>query len=151
MHRMYENDEITVFWNSDRCQHARKCVTGSPRVFEFGRRPWIDLKQGDTAKIWQTVSECPSGALKIAYNHNIVIRLDESACSSFAFDGGRRVGECEYRVTPEGWVICHTGVLPEYNGKGIAKRLVYAVLQAADQRKTPVSATCSYAARVLET
>ena len=150
MHRIYANEEITVFWNSDKCQHARKCVTGSPNVFDFGRRPWIDLNRGQTAGIWQTVSSCPSGALQIAYNHGIDVRWNEEKCRSEAYDGDCMVGECEYQKTPECWVIFHTGVRPAYGGKGIAKRLVYAVLQAAEQQKTAVCATCSYAARVLE-
>ncbi len=150
MHRMYENEEITVFWNSEKCRHARKCVTGSPEVFEFGRRPWIDLSRGETARIWKSVSNCPSGALQVGYNHGITVRFDEAECGSRAFDGEKEIGECTYIASPEGWVICHTGVRPEYTGKGIAKRLVYAVLQAAEQRKVPISATCSYAVKVLK-
>ena len=149
MRRMYESDEITVFWNSDKCQHARMCVTGNPRVFEFGRRPWIDLNKGQTPGIWQTVEKCPSGALTITYNHGITVRFDEASCSSIAYDGSAIVGKCEYEETPQGWMICHTNVLPDYGGKGIAKRLVYAVLQAADQQKTAVTSVCSYATKVM--
>lgn len=28
MHRLYANDDISVFWDSDKCFHAKKCVTG---------------------------------------------------------------------------------------------------------------------------
>ena len=75
MHRMYSNEDITVFWNSEKCRHAGKCVTGNPEVFVFGRRPWIDLSRGQSAQVWQTVSKCPTGALTLVYNHGVTVRL----------------------------------------------------------------------------
>ena len=66
-----------------------------------------------------------------------------------AFDGEKQIGECDYQETESGWVIYHTEVSPDYGGKGIAKRLVYKVIEAAEQSKNQVHATCSYAAKVL--
>jgi len=43
MYRIYSNDEITVFWFSTRCRHAKRCVTGCPKVFDIQRKPWIDI------------------------------------------------------------------------------------------------------------
>ena len=63
MHRLYENEDITVFWDSDRCFHARMCVSGCPGVFSFARKPWVDLSKAENPKIWKTVKTCPSGAL----------------------------------------------------------------------------------------
>jgi len=34
MHRLYENDDLAVFWNSDKCYKAKQCVTNSTKVFE---------------------------------------------------------------------------------------------------------------------
>ena len=34
MHRLYENDDIAIFWNSSICIHSRKCVTGCPEAFD---------------------------------------------------------------------------------------------------------------------
>ncbi len=59
MHRLYETNDIVVFWNSGKCRHAKKCVTGSPQTFDITRRPWIDVTIAPTAEIWQTVSSCP--------------------------------------------------------------------------------------------
>ena len=149
MHRLYENEDITVFWDSEKCRHARECVHGSPRVFDFQRKPWIDLKQAPNAEIWETVGKCPSGALSIIYNNGIEIRLESENGRSAAYDGERLIGECDYQETGEELRIVHTEVIPEYGGKGIAKRLVYKVTEAAEKSHKTVVPFCSYAAKVL--
>ena len=149
MHRLYEYKDIAVFWNSDKCAHARRCVTGSPETFDFQRRPWIDLKQAPTARIWKTIEKCPTGALTCLYTHDISIELDTENCRSLAVEKDKQVGECDYEVTGNGWVIYHTEVAKEYEGRGIAKRLVYKVLEAAERADIKVTATCSYAARII--
>ncbi len=150
MHRLYETDEITVFWDSDKCFHAKKCVTGCPEVFDITKKPWINIDNAPTKKVWQTVSTCPSGALTVTYNHDVAIEFDGDSKCSRAIFGGRQVGECDYDVTDDGWVIYHTEVDEEFGGKGIAKRLVYAVVEQAEKQGINVSATCSYARKVLE-
>ena len=150
MHRLYENDDITVFWDSDKCRHARKCVTGCPGVFDFMRKPWVDLSRGSNADIWQAISQCPSGALGITYNHGVRVEFDEEGCRSVALLDGQQIGECDYRENEQGWVIVHTEVDPAYGGKGIAKRLVYRIVEAAERRKKKVISVCSYAVKVLE-
>ena len=149
MHRLYENEDVSVFWDGERCRHARECVTGSPAVFDFQRKPWIDLSRAPNAEIWSTVSKCPTGALSILYNNGITIRLQEDSLRSIALDGDRIIGECDYQETDREVQIVHTEVLPEYGGKGIAKRLVYKVVEAAEKRHRTVVPYCSYAAKVL--
>ena len=46
-------------------------------------------------------------------------------------------------------IIYHTEVDPSYGGQGIAKMLVMAVKEAADQAGADVISTCSYAYKVL--
>lgn len=150
MHRLYENKDITVFWNSEKCVHAKECVHGSPSTFDPMRRPWIDLGRADTSEIWQSIAKCPSGALSIVYNHDVRIVFEEVYSRSAAYDGDKRIGECDYQATEEGWVIFHTEVLPEYGKKGIAKRLVYRVTEEAEKRKISLIPTCSYAVKVLK-
>ena len=150
MHRLYETEDIAVFWDSDRCRHEKRCRSISPETFDIQRRPWIDLTLAPTAKIWEAVSACPSGALTCVYPHGIRIALNEGECRSVAYDGDKQIGECDYRVTEDGWVIFHTEVLPEYGGKGIAKRLVYKIVEAAEKAGINVIPTCSYAVKVLE-
>lgn len=149
MHRLYENDDIAVFWDSEKCAHARACRRKSPEVFNPERKPWVDLNRADNARIWQSVEECPSGALTVAYKHEIQVKYDAENCRSIALDEDRLIGECVYRETAEGWEIIHTEVLPEYGGKGIAKRLVYKVTEAAERKGFRVIPLCSYAAKVL--
>lgn len=149
MHRLYENEDITVFWDSDKCRHAKVCVHQSPAVFNKDKRPWIDIGGAPTPQIWQTVSQCPSGALTCAYNHDIKIIFDEARKCSLALDGGKEVGECCYDESPGAWSIVHTGVRPEYEGKGIAKRLVFKVTEEAEKRKLEVVPVCTYAVKVL--
>ena len=149
MHRTYENNDIAVFWDSDKCFHAARCVGGSPKTFNPARKPWIDLSKADTAEIWKAVSSCPSGALTCLYKHETAVRFEEAGNRSIALDGEKKIGECDYQETDEGWVIYHTEVLPAYEGKGIAKRLVYRIVEEAERQKKAVIPTCSYAARIL--
>ena len=151
MHRLYETDDISVFWNSDKCRHARKCVTGCPEVFDFKRKPWIDLSQDETQRIWKTIKQCPSGALDIIYNHEVMVKLDKDNSRSTAVDEeGQIIGECDYHESDDAINIYHTEVKLEYGRKGIAKRLVYKVFEEADRECKKIVATCSYAAKTLE-
>ena len=149
MHRTYENEDITVLWDSDKCRHAAKCVTGCPEVFDFNRKPWIDLKAAENKKIWETVKQCPSGALEIMYDHGIRVEYDEKGDCIRAFDGERQVGECDFRDTGDAFNIYHTEVDLEYGGKKIARRMVFRALQEAERRKKTVIPSCSYAAKIM--
>ena len=150
MHRVYENDDIVVFWNSEKCFHAKKCVTGSPKTFDITRKPWINVNLADNTEIWQTIEKCPSGALGVLFRHGINVEMDLANNRSVAFDGDKEIGECDYDISADGWIIYHTGVNTGYEGKGIAKRLVYKVLEAAEKSKTGVDATCSYALKIIK-
>lgn len=150
MHRLYENEDLAVFWDSEKCFHARVCRKTSPEVFNPERRPWIDLSRGDNPQIWQAANGCPSGALSVIYTHGIRVEFDKENRRSIALDKDRIIGECDYRETPEGWEIIHTEVLPEYSGKGIAKRLVYKVIEAAERDCHKIIPLCSYATAVLK-
>ncbi len=150
MHRTYENEDLVVFWDSDKCYHAKRCVHGSPKTFDPKRKPWIDLNQADCKEVWQAIEQCPSGALSCIYRHEIDVVLEPEGCRSVAYDGEKEIGECDYQITGNVWNIYHTGVLPAYGGKGIAKRLVYKVLEEAERKCAEVQATCSYAAKLLD-
>lgn len=149
MHRLYETDDIAVFWDSDKCRHERKCRDTSPETFNPMRRPWIDVNAAPTAEVWKAVSACPSGALTCAYTHNICVKLNKEEYRSVAYDGDSKVGECDYSVTSDAFEIYHTEVLPQYGGKGIARRLVYKIVEAAEREGYAIIPTCSYAAKVL--
>ena len=150
MHRIYENSDIVVFWNSEKCFHSRKCVIGSPLTFDPMRKPWIDITKDKNSNIWQAIESCPSGALSCVYRHGIDVQMEADNSRSVAFDGDKEIGECDYSSDRDGICIYHTGVNPVFEGKGIAKRLVYTILEYAERNKLEVSATCSYAKKVIK-
>ena len=80
----------------------------------------------------------------------IRIVFEEAEKQAAAYDGDKPIGECQYNVDRTGkWVIVHTGVRPEYNGRGIAKRLVECIIAAARERGIKILPVCSYAQRMI--
>ena len=61
--RRYDADDITISCDVKRCIHAEECVRGLPRVFDRGRRVWVDPTQASAEDIENVVQRCPSGAL----------------------------------------------------------------------------------------
>lgn len=83
-------------------------------------------------------------------NDAICVAFEESGQQAVAYDGDKMIGECQYNIDRTGnWVIMHTGVRPEYNGRGIAKRLVECVIEAARERGVKIIPLCSYAQRMM--
>ena len=75
----------------------------------------------------------------------ISIIFEESTNRSAAYDGEKQIGECEFDVVDGVWAITHTGVCPEYGGKGIAGKLVEKVIEEARSRNAKIQPLCSYA------
>lgn len=61
--RAYPAAGITVYFNTQRCQHTGVCLRGLPLVFDVNRRPWIRSDLGTPANIAAQIDRCPSGAL----------------------------------------------------------------------------------------
>jgi uncharacterized Fe-S cluster protein YjdI len=66
--KKYSNNEITVFWQPEKCIHSGNCARGLHHVFDPRRKPWVIMENGSTEDIIRTVQNCPSGALSFAYN-----------------------------------------------------------------------------------
>ena len=148
--KTYENDAIRVFWNPALCTHAGKCVRGNCKVFEVGRRPWIDLSQADAKEIAAIIDQCPSKALQYELKEAIRVVFEESKQQAAAYYGDKIIGECQYNAGGTAkWIITHTGVRHEYNGRGIAKRLVECVIAAARERGAKILPLCSYAKHMM--
>jgi len=64
--RVYQTDEIAVYWNARACIHSRRCVEGLPLVFQPTQRPWIHVGAAPADEIAAVVARCPSGALHFA-------------------------------------------------------------------------------------
>ena len=61
----YSNGEITVVWQSGKCEHSANCVRNLSKVFNPKEQPWIKMDKATSAEIIAAVTLCPSGALSI--------------------------------------------------------------------------------------
>ena len=60
----YENEEIVVTFDPERCQHTAICLRGLPQVFDIKRKRWIDVKGANADQLAAQIDQCPSGALQ---------------------------------------------------------------------------------------
>lgn len=148
-YKTYEKEDIQVFWNPQLCQHVGECVRGNGKVFEVGRRPWVDLSQAPATEIADIIDRCPSKALQYELLNPISIVFEEELDRSAAYDRGKQIGECEFELLNDQWVITHTGVRKEYEGKGIARKLVLKVVEAARAQGVRIRPLCVYAKKLM--
>ncbi|SHF80768.1 (4Fe-4S)-binding protein [Flavisolibacter ginsengisoli] len=64
----YANEEVTVLWKPEFCQHSTRCWTQMPQVFKPSLRKWIDPGGASAEKLEQQIAKCPSGALVFIKN-----------------------------------------------------------------------------------
>lgn len=57
----------------------------------------------------------------------IVFKLDEN--KAIAYDSEKKVGECDFEKIDDIWNITHTEVDSDYQGQGIARKLVENVIE----------------------
>ena len=69
---------------------------------------------------------------------------------SFAHDGSKKIGECEFVESENTWNIIHTEVNSSYQGQGIARKLVECVIENSKKYNKKLIADCSYAKKVIE-
>lgn len=80
---------------------------------------------------------------------NIDIKFLDSQHRSVAYNGDKEVGECTFIADNNKWIINHTGVISEYEGKGIARKLLLEIVNQARKKGIKIQPVCSYAQRVL--
>jgi uncharacterized Fe-S cluster protein YjdI len=70
--RRYSNGQITVYWDSEKCEHAGFCFRLLPGVFKPSKRPWILIDAASPEEIRKTINKCPTGALscKLHQSHD---------------------------------------------------------------------------------
>lgn len=66
----YENDEIEVQYDANRCIHAKECVKGLRSVFNPEKRPWIQPEEASAKNIARVVEQCPTGALQFHFKND---------------------------------------------------------------------------------
>lgn len=59
----YDNGEVVITWQPEKCTHSGNCVRGLPRVFNPRKKPWIEIGNASTEELVSQVKKCPSGAL----------------------------------------------------------------------------------------
>ena len=80
----------------------------------------------------------------------IKIEFDVENNKSIAYDENAAVGVCEYIANKDNWNIVHTEVNKNYQGQGIARRLVECIIEEAKKNNKKLIADCSYAARLIK-
>jgi len=148
-YKTYENEDIQVFWKPRLCQHVGECARGNFNVFNPQRRPWVDVSQAPASEIADIIDRCPSKALLYELLNPISIAFEEELDRSAAYDRGKLIGECEFEPKGDTWMITHTGVREAYEGKGIARKLVLKVIEAARAKGVRISPICSYAQKLM--
>jgi putative redox protein len=64
----YGNEEITVLWKPEFCQHSTRCWKQLPQVFKPSVKKWIDPDGAPAERILEQIEHCPSGALGFIRN-----------------------------------------------------------------------------------
>lgn len=62
----------------------------------------------------------------------------------------KKVGECDFEEIDDIWNITHTEVDSDYQGQGIARKLVENVIENSQKYNKKITATCSYARKIIE-
>ncbi len=61
---VFENNEITVTFDPQKCIHSNICTKGLSDVFRTTVLPWINLEGSTSKKIISQINNCPTGALE---------------------------------------------------------------------------------------
>ena len=80
----------------------------------------------------------------------IEIIFDKEKNRAVAYNNTIQVGECDFLETEDYWNITHTEVNNEYQGQGIARKLVECIIENVKKEDKKLVAECSYAKKILE-
>lgn len=61
--RIYNNQDLIVYWNPDLCIHVSYCLKNLPSVFDKKNRPWVNINGAPPEEIIKLIDTCPSRAL----------------------------------------------------------------------------------------
>ncbi len=64
----YKTNDLTIFWQPDRCTHAGICVKTLPQVYNPKERPWVKPEFATAEELIRQIEACPSGALSYLLN-----------------------------------------------------------------------------------
>lgn len=119
----YNNGEIVVFWEPEKCIHSRKCIMGLPEVFDRSKKPWINMQGASSEEIARAIDRCPSGALSYKWAKERKIDIEPAASITIAKNGPLLVeGNC---------------TLADSNGKEIKSYGPFALCRCGGSRNKP--------------
>jgi uncharacterized protein len=76
---------------------------------------------------------------------DVELKLDDKGHGAFVISGnGKQIGEMEVELSNGILTVFHTGVIPEAEGKGIAKKLLSAMTNYARSHRLQVIPLCPY-------
>lgn len=81
---------------------------------------------------------------------DIIINFSLRESRSVALYNDDIIGYCQYKEDNNVWSITHTVVKQEFGGRGIAKRLVLAIIEEARKNNKKINPICSYAKKMME-
>ena len=81
---------------------------------------------------------------------DIIINFSLRESRSVALYNDDIIGYCQYKEDNNVWSIIHTVVKQEFGGRGIAKRLVLAIIEGARKNNKKINPICSYAKKMME-
>ena len=79
----------------------------------------------------------------------IIIKYSARESRSVALFNDDIIGYCQYTEQDNVWSITHTVVKQEFGGRGIAKRLVLAIIEEARKNNKKINPICSYAVKMM--
>ena len=81
----------------------------------------------------------------------VKFKIDEEKKGSFFLEEeGKRIGEMVFSITGDKMIIDHTEVLPAWEGKGLARKLVAAMVDHARANGLKVIPVCPYTLAVFK-
>ncbi len=79
----------------------------------------------------------------------VEIRFEIDKNRAVAYNNEEEIGECVFLEQNNDWNIVHTEVNSDYQGQGIARKLVENIIENAKKYHKKVIAECSYAQKVI--
>ena len=82
--------------------------------------------------------------------NDVEIKKDNNSGTFFIRMGNKQAGEMTFRLEGDKMIIDHTEVKPEFEGKGLAKKMFAKMIEYARENKLKVVANCSYVQTQIE-
>ena len=82
-------------------------------------------------------------------SNEIAVKFEKENNASRAYDGDKQIGECHFTFVEGRLIISRTDVDLGYEGQGIGKRLIQAVVDYARSEEIKIFPMCVYARKVM--